>query len=72
MRHAGCINHGERGLAAMTFRFAGWALAVALTASPAAAAGAIDIPEPGDPWLFALGVVGLLVGRHASRKKPPE
>jgi hypothetical protein len=56
----------------MTFRFAGWALAVALAASPAAAAGGIDIPEPGDPWLFALGVVGLLVGRHASREKPPE
>ena len=60
----------------MTLRTAGWALMVALTASPATAAwgaaGGIDIPEPSDPWLFALGVVGLLVGRHASRKKPPE
>ena len=60
----------------MRFRLAGWAVVAALAASPAAAAelsrGWIDIPEPGDPWLFALGVVGLLVGRHASRRKPPE
>ena len=55
----------------MIFRNAGLALVAALGASPAAAAGGIDIPEPSDPWLFALGVVGLLVGRHASRKKPP-
>ena len=56
----------------MKFRFALWALVAALIATPAAAAGWIEIPEPSDPWLFALGVVGLLVGRHASRKKPPE
>jgi hypothetical protein len=56
----------------MRLRTAGWALMATLAASPAAAAGGIDLPEPGDPWLFALGVVGLLVGRHASRKKPPE
>lgn len=57
----------------MKFRFAVWALVATLAASPAAAAaGGIEIPEPGDPWLFALGVVGLLVGRHAARKKPPK
>lgn len=56
----------------MTYRLAGLAIGIALIASPAAAADWIAIPEPGDPWLFALGVVGLLVGRHASRKKPPE
>ena len=50
---------------------AGLALGVALSVSPAMAADWIAIPEPGDPWLFALGVVGLLVGRHAARKKPP-
>ena len=55
----------------MTFRFAGLALMMALRASPVMAAGGIDIPEPSDPWLFALGVVGLLVGRRAARKKPP-
>ncbi|MDP3674795.1 MAG: hypothetical protein Q8R44_06835 [Novosphingobium sp.] len=55
----------------MNFRFAVWAMVAALAASPAAAAAWIEIPEPSDPWLFALGVVGLLVGRHASRKKPP-
>ena len=57
----------------MNFRFAGLAMVATLCASPAAAAEEwIAIPEPGDPWLFALGVVGLLVGRHAARKKPPK
>ena len=55
----------------MTFRLAGLALVAAFGASPAMAAGGIAIPEPSDPWLFALGVVGLLVGRHAARKRPP-
>ena len=55
----------------MKFCFAVMAWVVALTASPAVAAGWVDIPEPSDPWLFALGVVGLLVGRRAARKKPP-
>ena len=55
----------------MKVRLAGLALGAALIASPATAADWIAIPEPGDPWLFALGVVGLLVGRHAARKKPP-
>ena len=55
----------------MFVRTAAMALVAALTASPAVAAGGIDIPEPSDPWLFALGVVGLLVGRHAARRKPP-
>ena len=55
----------------MKVRFAGLATGLALCASPAAAADWIAIPEPSDPWLFALGVVGLLVGRRAARKKPP-
>ena len=55
----------------MKVRFAGLAAGLALCASPAAAADWIAIPEPSDPWLFALGVVGLLVGRRAARKKPP-
>ena len=56
----------------MIVRTTALALAAALTASPAAAAGGIAIPEPSDPWLFALGVLGLLVGRHAARRKPPQ
>ena len=56
----------------MRMRFAGLAAVATLCASPAAAADWIAIPEPSDPWLFALGVVGLLVGRRAARKKPPE
>ena len=55
----------------MKVRLAGLALGAALFASPATAADWVAIPEPGDPWLFALGVVGLLVGRRAARKKPP-
>ena len=56
----------------MKFRVAAMAWVAALSASPAAAAGWVEIPEPSDPWLFALGVVGLLVGRRAARKKPPK
>ena len=56
----------------MNYRFASLAIGAALVASPAMAADWIAIPEPGDPWLFALGVVGLLVGRRAARKKPPK
>ena len=55
----------------MKFRVAAMAWVAALSVSPAAAAGWVEIPEPSDPWLFALGVVGLLVGRRAARKKPP-
>ena len=56
----------------MKFRVAAMAWVAALSASPAAATGWVEIPEPSDPWLFALGVVGLLVGRRAARKKPPK
>ncbi len=38
-------------------------------ATPALAAGGISIPEPSDLSLFALGVVGLLVGRHAAKRR---
>ena len=40
-----------------------------LVAAPAMAAGGISIPEPSDLSLFALGVVGLLVGRHAAKRR---
>jgi hypothetical protein len=44
---------------------------IALVASPALAAGArIQIPEPGDAALFVIAVVGLIVGRHVSRRAP--
>ncbi len=38
-------------------------------AAPAMAAGGIEIPEPSDLSLFALGVVGLLVGRYAAKRR---
>ena len=53
-------------------RCAGLAIAAALFAAPASAAGGIEIPEPSDPWLFALGLVGLWLGRRAAKRKPPE
>ena len=40
-----------------------------LVAAPAMAAGGISIPEPSDLSLLALGVVGLLVGRHAAKRR---
>ena len=40
-----------------------------LVTAPAMAAGGVSIPEPSDLSLFALGVVGLLVGRHAAKRR---
>ena len=53
-------------------RIAG-ALILALAGSATAfASPGIAIPEPSDPWLFGLGVVGLWVGRRVARKRPRE
>lgn len=44
---------------------------IALSATPVLAAGtSVQIPEPGDAALFVIAVVGLIVGRHASRRAP--
>ena len=51
-------------------RHSGAAL-LALSASPAMAAGGISIPEPTDLTLIALAVAGVLIGRR-SGKRPPE
>lgn len=46
------------------------AIALAFLALPALAQSAsTPVPEPTDLALFALGVAGLLIGRHAARKK---
>jgi hypothetical protein len=39
-------------------------------AAPAFAQSGVQIPEPGDAALFVVAVVGLIVGRHASRRAP--
>ncbi len=47
------------------------AVVITLSATPAfAAGGSIQIPEPGDAALFVVAVVGLILGRHASRRAP--
>ncbi len=46
------------------------AMLIGFSASPASASGSIRIPEPGDAALFVIAVVGLVVGRHASRRAP--
>ncbi|HUQ13394.1 MAG TPA: hypothetical protein VM055_03875 [Novosphingobium sp.] len=48
----------------------GVATALLVLAAPAAALPSFDVPEPSDPSLFALGVVGLLVGRYVAGRKP--
>ena len=45
------------------------AAALLFTAAPVAASGGTPVTEPADFALFAAGVVGLLVGRHSSRKR---
>jgi hypothetical protein len=55
----------------MTNRFAGALILFLSAGSPALAGSGVSIPEPGDPWLFGLGVVGLLIGRRVARRRPP-
>lgn len=38
--------------------------------APALAQGSVQIPEPGDAALFVVAVIGLIVGRHVSRRAP--
>jgi hypothetical protein len=45
-------------------------LALSIAAPAFAQSGGIQIPEPGDAALFVVAVVGLIVGRHASRRAP--
>lgn len=39
---------------------------------PAFAASSFVLPDPSDFTLFALGVAGLLIGRHVARKRPED
>jgi hypothetical protein len=43
-------------------------LIILCVAAPALAQSSIAVPEPGEFGLFALGVIGLMIGRHASRR----
>ncbi|QSB43634.1 PEP-CTERM sorting domain-containing protein [Altererythrobacter sp. FM1] len=44
------------------------AIVLLATATPAFAATAA-VPEPGSMTLFAMGVIGLIVGRQAAKKR---
>lgn len=51
------------------------AIAVAssfLLALPAQAATSVALPDPSGLMLFSLGVVGVIIGRQASRKRPKD
>ncbi|MCP5397050.1 MAG: PEP-CTERM sorting domain-containing protein [Sphingomonadaceae bacterium] len=40
-------------------------------ATPAHAGGGIPVPEPSNLALFALGVIGVVLGRYGARRRPP-
>lgn len=48
------------------------ALTLLLTAAPAFAAGTAPVPEAPAATLFALGLLGVIIGRRASMKKSDE
>lgn len=41
-------------------------------AQPAFANAGASIPDPSNLALFAIGVLGLIIGRQGSRRPPPE
>jgi hypothetical protein len=47
-------------------------IALSLLATPAAAlaAGGVPVPEGSQATLFALGLLGVIIGRRASMRKP--
>jgi len=53
----------------MTLRIFFAAMAIMVLPQTVLAADGTQIPEASSSVLFALGVVGVLVGRHASRRK---
>ncbi len=62
------------GVAAIrTIRLAALGAGVSLAlASPAVAQAIASIPEPTDLALFGLGVMGVIIGRQGSRKRPKD
>ena len=43
-----------------------------LAASPAWASGGMEIPEPTDITLLALGLAGVIIGRRGAKRPPPQ
>lgn len=52
----------------MFARVAVTVLTLSMAVPAIAQSGGVQIPEPGDAALFVVAVVGLIVGRHASRR----
>jgi len=48
------------------------AAAALLAASPAWASGGVEIPEPTDLTLLALGLAGLIIGRRGAKRPPKD
>lgn len=44
-------------------------VAALLAAAPAHASGGIELPEPDSLVTLGIGIVGLLIGRRAARKR---
>ena len=40
-----------------------------LSAAPAAASGGTEVPEPSSLAIFGLGVLGVIVGRQAAKRR---
>jgi hypothetical protein len=54
----------------LTTRVTAFALFLMMASPALAQHGGIGIPQPGDAALFVVAIVGLIVGRHASRHAP--
>ena len=44
-------------------------LVLLLSAAPAAASGGTEVPEPSSLAIFGLGVLGVIVGRQAAKRR---
>lgn len=59
--HRACVKHGMQRLLVLTL--------LVFVAAPASAGGGTPIPEPSHLALFALGVIGVILGRAGARKR---
>lgn len=65
------VNFGVTAIRTIRLAALGAGASLAL-ASPAWAQAIASIPEPTDLALFGLGVMGVIIGRQGSRKRPKD